>query len=84
MSIIPRSTRGRSVHRSSSAERFPDGKSPYMLSSPAKVEVPRLWYIVGSFSQFGVFAVRSASSWKTGVYGNDDRSTSGKPWVPSA
>ena len=47
---MPETTSGRSVHRSSSPE-----KSPYSALSPAKVESPRLWYIVGSLSQSGTF-----------------------------
>src|SRR5687768_14288910 len=71
MSIIPWTTWGRSVHRSSSAERLPDGKSPYSLFSPENVDVPRLWYIVGSLSQLGTFTVASAGSRNVGTYGNE-------------
>ena len=67
MSIMPCTTWGRSVHRSSRAERLPDGKSPYSLFSPEKVDVPRLWYIVGSLSQAGTFRVASAGFVKVGL-----------------
>ncbi len=62
MSIIPSTTSGRSVKRSSRPT-----KSPYSLDSPAKVESPRLWYIVRSLSQAGTLTVASASLGKTGV-----------------
>ncbi|CAM5721911.1 hypothetical protein SCALM49S_07997 [Streptomyces californicus] len=65
---MPSTTSGRSVHRSSSPE-----KSPYSLDSPAQVESPRLWYMVGSLSQAGTFAP-VPGAW-TGVYGNESRST---------
>ena len=55
MSIIPLTTSGFSVKRSSRPK-----KSPYWLSSPVKVVLPRLWYIVGSLSQAGT--LRSSSS----------------------
>ena len=48
MSIIPSTTCGFSVKRSSRPK-----KSPYWLSSPVKVVLPRLWYIVTSLSQAG-------------------------------
>ena len=67
MSIMPCTTSGRSVHRSSSAERLPDGKSPYSLFSPENVEVPRLWYIVGSLSQAGTLTLSSAGSRNVGT-----------------
>jgi hypothetical protein len=76
--VSPRTTSGRSVHRSSSPE-----KSPYSAFSPLNVELPRLWYIVGSFSQAGVLALASAAVGNTGVYGNDFVDTCGKPLRPS-
>src|SRR4051812_47093935 len=84
MSSMPFSTAGRSVQRSSRADLSPAGKSPYVLFSPENVEVPRLWYIVGSLSQAGVLAVLSDSERNVGVYGNDVRSTAGKPLPPEA
>ena len=51
-------------------------KSPYVEDSPAKVESPRLWYIVGSLSQAGVLASSSPSA-RNGVYGKDPASSSG-------
>ena len=45
-------------------------KSPYVEDSPAKVESPRLWYIVGSLSHAGVLA-SSSPSWRKGVYGKE-------------
>src|SRR5665647_2673492 len=63
MSVIPSTTLGCSVKRPT--------KSPYSEDSPAKVESPRLWYTVGSFSQAGTLAVLSASVRKIGLYGND-------------
>ena len=48
MSTIPSTTSGRSVNRSSRPK-----KSPYWLSSPVNVVLPRLWYIVTSFSHAG-------------------------------
>ena len=83
MSTMPLTTSGRSVQRSSSAERSPLGKSPYSESSPAKVEVPRLWYIVGSLSHAGTFT----SSWPagtTGVYGNETAGSIAGNVSPSA
>ena len=61
MSVIPSTTSGRSVKRSSRPK-----KSPYWLSSPVKVVLPRLWYIVGSLSQAGTLRSSSAGS-STGV-----------------
>ncbi|CAM5333294.1 hypothetical protein SCYAM73S_07586 [Streptomyces cyaneofuscatus] len=65
---MPFTTSGRSVHRSSRPE-----KSPYSLDSPAHVESPRLWYIVGSLSQDGTFF--SVPAVCTGVYGKESSST---------
>ena len=61
MSVIPSTTSGRSVKRSSRPK-----KSPYWLSSPVKVVLPRLWYIVRSLSQAGTLRSSSAGS-STGV-----------------
>src|SRR5207237_8939198 len=77
--VTPRTTSGRSVHRSSRPK-----KSPYSLFSPAKVESPRLWYIVGSFSHAGTLTFASAAVANVGVYGKDFRFTFGKSRVPSA
>ena len=79
MSVMPRTTSGRSVHRSSRRE-----KSPYSLFSPAKVESPRLWYMVGSFSHAGTLTFASAGVANVGVYGNDFSLTAGNFRVPSA
>ncbi|CAM5782422.1 hypothetical protein CPER28S_01000 [Cellulomonas persica] len=62
---MPSTTTGFSVMRSSSAP-----KSPSVEDSPAYVELPRLWYSVGSLSQAGTLTSAS-SSLTTGVYGND-------------
>ena len=76
---MPLTTSGRSVHRSSRPK-----KSPYSLFSPANVESPRLWYMVGSFSHAGTLTFASAGPANSGVYGNEPVSTFGKPFVPSA
>ncbi len=62
MSTMPSTTSGCSVNRSSSPK-----KSPYTEFSPEKLELPRLWYSVGSFSQAGTFTVSSAGVSKVGV-----------------
>ena len=55
MSIIPSTTSGCSVNRSSRPT-----KSPYSEFSPANVESPRLWYSVRSLSQSGDLTVASS------------------------
>ncbi len=59
-------------------------KSPYSLDSPAKVESPRLWYSVGSFSHAGTLTVSSASDRNTGVYGNEVAGSSSGKVSPAA
>lgn len=70
---MPETTSGRSVHRSSSPE-----KSPYVVDSPAYVESPRLWYIVGSLSQDGVLPPPL-----TGLYGKESASVLAMPAASS-
>ena len=53
-STNPFTTVGCSVMRSSRPS-----KSPYVTDSPVQVELPRLWYSVGSLSQAGVLASSS-------------------------
>ena len=84
MSIMPLTTSGRSVQRSSSACRSPPGKSPYSLFSPVNDEVPRLWYIVGSLSQAGTLTVLSASLRNVGTYGKDVAASTGGNVFPLA
>ena len=69
---IPLTTSGRSVQRSSEADEVAIG-----LDSPAKVESPRLWYIVGSLSHAGTLTVASAAERKTGVYGKEVAASTG-------
>lgn len=64
MSSIVSTTRGSSVMRSSRPS-----KSPKVTDSPSHVELPRLWYIVTSFSASGT--IRGWPSLRTGVYGNE-------------
>ena len=78
MSIIPSTTSGCSVNRSSRPK-----KSPYWLFSPTKVESPRLWYIVRSLSQAGFLTVASAGVSKAGVYGKLSGSSGGKSSLPA-
>ena len=59
-------------------------KSPYSADSPAKVESPRLWYSVGSFSQAGTLTVSSAGVRKTGTFGNEVFLSSGGNVSPPA
>src|SRR4029450_4426676 len=56
MSIIPSTTRGFSVKRSSRPK-----KSPYWEFSPVKVVSPRLWYRLTPLTHAGTFESRSAS-----------------------
>ncbi len=74
---MPSTTSGRSVHRSSRP-----WKSPLSELSPAKVESPRLWYIVGSLSQDGTLTSFSSSA-TTGVRGKEVRSTAGNFFPPA-
>ncbi len=75
---MPFTTSGRSVHRSSRPE-----KSPWAELSPANVESPRLWYIVGSLSHDGTLVFFFAAG-TVGVRGKESPSTEGKRLVPSA
>ena len=78
MSIIPWTTRGFSVKRSSSPK-----KSPYSEFSPTNVVSPRLWYSVRSLSQAGTLRSCSAGS-STGRYGNEvSGSSAGKSGEPA-
>src|SRR5205809_7075947 len=56
MSIIPSTTRGFSVKRSSRPK-----KSPYCEFSPVNVVSPRMWYRLTSLSHAGTLMSRSAS-----------------------
>ena len=76
---MPLTTSGRSVHRSSRPE-----KSPYVEDSPAKVESPRLWYIVGSLSHDGTLTFFFAAG-TVGVRGKESASDARGTWTsPSA
>lgn len=58
-------------------------KSPCSEDSPAKVESPRLWYIVGSLSQAGTLRSFFASGTK-GVRGKEAGVGQGNFPLPSA